>query len=549
MMIGTLINNILYSRGEDERMKTEYKTEYKTEVRFTENLLDKFRENVGRFRPETGGMIGCSGNPSVIDLYVFDKSSRNTSVSFDYDAKAMTKVYHEWKKHGGNVVGFIHSHPSNFMQPSYDDISMALALMRFFKNNYFYMPIVRAEKHGYFTIYFYILRMNENEITETFEYVIKATDKGYSIIPQNRVTNTYSVKKLEKHYGPDKVAAERERRIASAENPGFAPADMDIKPYYSQSELFARLSGVFPEKVLNKTVVMVGCGGGRTIIENLTRNGFRNFILIDGDTVAPSNVATQGVFISEIGKKKAYAIRDRIKDINPDVNVLCVDSYLDESVSDEQFAGWLNSFNGKKATDYLILGCTDNFYAQKRISLLSLKYSIPYIGAAMYEKGLVAETIFLYPGLTKSCPRCLLRSRYEAYENGYQNTVTSAGCPSFATERLNTLIGYLCLMILMYHEAPDSPYNEMLEKIADRNFAWIRLSPYLGESSLGISIFDKIFNDEKIKRFVFMDETLWIPQHPDSSEYGEEPCKLCGGNGDLRILRGRWKDTRKTDTA
>ena len=158
----------------------------------------------------TGGMIGCSGNPSVIDLYVFDKSSRNTSVSFDYDAKAMTKVYHEWKKHGGNVVGFIHSHPSNFMQPSYDDISMALALMRFFKNNYFYMPIVRAEKHGYFTIYFYILRMNENEITETFEYVIKATDKGYSIIPQNRVTNTYSVKKLEKHYGPDKVAAERE---------------------------------------------------------------------------------------------------------------------------------------------------------------------------------------------------------------------------------------------------------------------------------------------------------------------------------------------------
>ena len=46
-----------------------------------------------------------------------------------------------------------------------------------------------------------------------------------------------------------------------------------------------------------------------------------------------------------------------------------------------------------------------------------------------------------------------------------------------------------------------------------------------------------------------MDETLWIPQHPDSSEYGEEPCKLCGGNGDLRILRGRWKDTRKTETA
>ena len=26
------------------------------------------------------------------------------------------------------------------------------------------------------------------------------------------------------------------------------------------------------------------------------------------------------------------------------------------------FAGWLNSFNGKKATDYLILGCTVRNY-------------------------------------------------------------------------------------------------------------------------------------------------------------------------------------------
>ena len=461
----------------------------------------------------------------------------------------MTKVYREWKEAGGNAVGFIHSHPSNFIHPSYDDISMALTLMRFFKNDYFYMPIVRTEKHGFFTIFFYILRMNENEITESFEYVLRATDKGYSINPQNKVTNTYSINKLEKHYGPDKVAADRERHIASTEKPQYVPADMDIKLHYSQSDLFARLSGVFPEKVLNKTVVMVGCGGGRTIIENLTRNGFKNFILIDGDTVAPSNVATQGVFISEIGKKKVYAIRDRIKDINPEVNVLCIDRYLDESISDEQFAGWLKSFNGRKATDYLILGCTDSFYAQKRISLLALKYSIPYVGAAMYEKGLAAETIFLYPGLTESCPRCLLRSRYEAYENGYQNTVTSAGCTTFATERLNTLIGYLCLMILMYHESPGSPYNNMLEKIADRNFAWIRLSPYLGESSLGIKIFDNVFNDEKIKRFVFMDETLWIPQHPDSSEYGEEPCKLCGGNGDLRTLRNHWKDTRDTNIA
>lgn len=46
------------------------------------------------------------------------------------------------------------------------------------------------------------------------------------------------------------------------------------------------------------------------------------------------------------------------------------------------------------------------------------------------------------------------------------------------------------------------------------------------------------------KRDAFFDETLWIPQHPDSPEYGEETCKLCGGVGDLRKLKYKWDDTR-----
>ena len=50
----------------------------------------------------------------------------------------------------------------------------------------------------------------------------------------------------------------------------------------------------------------------------------------------------------------------------------------------------------------------------------------------------------------RSCPRCLLRDRFEAYESGYKNDVTSVGCSSFVTERVNTLIGQLCLMLMMY---------------------------------------------------------------------------------------------------
>lgn len=308
---------------------------------------------------------------------------------------------------------------------------------------------------------------------------------------------------------------------------------------------FQRIKGVFPENVLDKVIIVVGVGGARTVLENLARHRFRNFIPIDGDKIAPSNVATQGVFISEMGMYKPEAIRNRILDINPEANVLCVNRFLDDTISDEDFTELLAHFPGRKPTDYLILGCTDSFEANTRAALLSLKYGIPYIGAGVYQGGLAAEVTFHYPGVTPSCPRCLLRDRFEAYENGYKNDVTSVGCSSFVTERVNTLIGQLCLMMLMYQEAPDSPYNTMLDAVSNRNFAWVRMSPYLGTSELGIRLFDRVFSDAEISRYTFMDETLWIPQHPDSPEYGEEPCKLCSGSGDLRDLYMKWPDTRK----
>ena len=142
----------------------------------------------------------------------------------------------------------------------------------------------------------------------------------------------------------------------------------------------------------------------------------------------------------------------------------------------------------------------------------------------------------------------MLRSRYEAYEEeGYKNDVTSAGCPTFATERLNTLIGFISIMILMYGDAPESPYNKMLDEVKDRNFVWIRMSPYLSKSELGIGIFDRVFGAPDTSKYTFMDEALWIPQHPDSPEFGEKPCKLCGGVGDLRRLKYKWADTRKIE--
>ena len=77
------------------------------------------------------------------------------------------------------------------------------------------------------------------------------------------------------------------------------------------------MKGLYPEHVLDKVLITVGADGARSAIINFARCGFRNYILIEADTVSPSNIATQAVHISEMGKKKGEVIRDEILDVNP----------------------------------------------------------------------------------------------------------------------------------------------------------------------------------------------------------------------------------------
>ncbi len=503
-------------------------------ITFSEKVLSDFRENVGRFYPETGGMLASSGDIHIIDRCCFDTHSNNTPGTFYYDVEAMSEVYREWKAKGYTTNGIYHSHPNGSIRPSYHDISTALLHLDFFKLDYFYLPIIQTHENGQYRMYFYVVYRKESQLEVVLEYVLKAKPEGYIYEDYEEWQMSYPI---------DELRAYR-RSIDEPETamkPDAPSPDTNVQAMAEGNGYFSKVKTLYPDKVLDKVIVCVGTGGARSFLENMARGGFKNFVLIDADVVSPSNIATQGVFISEIGKKKVEAIRNRIMDINPAASVECVDRFLDDSMSDEEFKGYLDRFRGKAPKDYLILGCTDNFDAQKRSSFLALKYGMPYLAAMMYEGGAAAELIFVYPGVTKSCPRCLLRDRFEKYENGFVNDVDSSSCPIFATERMNALKGYVALMLLMYNEDPNNRVTHMLEEVKDRNFVEIRMDPHLKESKLGIGLFDRVF--EGASRYTYMDETLWIPQHPDRPEYGEEPCLLCGGTGNLLDLKDKWKTT------
>lgn len=76
-------------------------------------------------------------------------------------------------------------------------------------------------------------------------------------------------------------------------------------------------------KLQNCNVLVVGVGGvGGYAVEILTRSGIGNFTIVDGDSVDITNINRQIIAThSTIGKPKVAVMADRMKDINPNVNV------------------------------------------------------------------------------------------------------------------------------------------------------------------------------------------------------------------------------------
>lgn len=87
------------------------------------------------------------------------------------------------------------------------------------------------------------------------------------------------------------------------------------------------------EKLQRATVMVVGCGAvGSFAIEALARSGIGHMILIDFDTVEESNINRQLFALnSTIEMPKVDVAAVRIRDINPDADVVAIKTFFDEN--------------------------------------------------------------------------------------------------------------------------------------------------------------------------------------------------------------------------
>lgn len=87
------------------------------------------------------------------------------------------------------------------------------------------------------------------------------------------------------------------------------------------------------ETLQKQRVAVVGLGGvGGICAESLVRSGIMKLTIVDFDRVEPSNLNRQNVALTHtMGKLKTEVLTQRLKDINPDLDLIVHSVYLDET--------------------------------------------------------------------------------------------------------------------------------------------------------------------------------------------------------------------------
>lgn len=103
-----------------------------------------------------------------------------------------------------------------------------------------------------------------------------------------------------------------------------------MEEWSSRTELLLGADAL--EKLKNARVLVVGVGGvGSAVAEMLARSGVGKMTLVDGDTVNVSNRNRQlNALSSTLGKPKVFVTGDRLRDINPDLELNMIADFIPE---------------------------------------------------------------------------------------------------------------------------------------------------------------------------------------------------------------------------
>lgn len=112
-----------------------------------------------------------------------------------------------------------------------------------------------------------------------------------------------------------------------------------METYLDRTRLLLSNSDI--EKIQKAKIAIFGLGGvGGSAAIALARSGFKHFLLVDKDVVSLSNINRQEVaLLSTVGKSKCLVMKEKMLDINPDIEVEVKECFfLDNSSNEFNFA-------------------------------------------------------------------------------------------------------------------------------------------------------------------------------------------------------------------
>lgn len=162
-------------------------------------------------------------------------------------------------------------------------------------------------------------------------------------------------------------------------------------------EPYSKLSWFRRERVAAARVMVAGCGAlGNEVVKNLALFGIGHIVLVDFDRVEENNLSRSILFSrgdAAAGRRKVDVIAERVREINPDVEVRAIFGDVAHDVG----LGLLRQMD-------VVIGCVDSRWSRYCINRLCMRVGVPWVDGGI--DGLDGTVRVFRPG--ENCYACNL---------------------------------------------------------------------------------------------------------------------------------------------
>ena len=183
----------------------------------------------------------------------------------------------------------------------------------------------------------------------------------------------------------------------------YKDEEFDVEKYSLVQNIFSRNTGILESSIMReKEVVILGCGSvGSLVALELAKSGVGKFLLVDNDVIEYHNLCRHQCGISDVGKYKTIALKERILNINPTAEVE-IETTTVELVRKEVFDAHC------KEGCSVIVGCADNRTADVYANSIAVMYHVPFVSIGFWERAFAGEIFYYLPDKNMPCYKCAL---------------------------------------------------------------------------------------------------------------------------------------------